>query len=370
VLAAVTASVATLGCAIALSWLLAGVDETTQQAAWWYLPFIAFNHVTLTLLAIDHGAGRFRQYNWTRLIVNPVFLALIAALCVAGETSPIWYVAALTAANGAVAIVRVVAALRYTRGWGPLEPLPCVFREALPFGTSGLMNPLLAVADKALLLYVLGEPQLGLYAVALTAASAMSSLSQAAAQVTFGMSARSNDATVFRRVGRVFRFTAWIWMLGGLVLAALMPILLPLIFGQAFEPAVWPAIVLIGAAALAGQAGVLEDAMRGQGRAFVGLEARVAGMTLFLAVGWWAARQWGIIGAAAAYVLGQSIVLAVMIMAARLHFREIGLWTLIPRIEDLRELVLRVLAIATWMRREDSCVCEGSATARSRAHLE
>jgi O-antigen/teichoic acid export membrane protein len=245
-----------------------------------------------------------------------------------------------------------------------------VFREALPFGTSGLMNPLLAVADKALLLYVLGEPQLGLYAVALTAASAMSSLSQAAAQVTFGMSARSNDATVFRRVGRVFRVTAWIWMLGGLVLAALMPILLPLIFGQAFEPAVWPAIVLIGAAALAGQAGVLEDAMRGQGRAFVGLEARVAGMTLFLAVGWWAARQWGIIGAAAAYVLGQSIVLAVMIMAARLHFREIGLWTLIPRIEDLRELVLRVLAIATWMRREDSCVCEGSATARSRAHLE
>lgn len=342
VLALATGLTATVACAAALPWLLADVDAATRAAAWWFLPFIVFNHAALTLIAIDHGAGRFAQYNWTRVLINPLYLAMIGALWLAGERSAAWYVGALAMATAIVATVRVGTALRYTRGFGAVESLPGVFREALPFGAAGLLNPVLSVADKALLLYVLGETQLGLYAVALAAASALSSLSQAAAAVSFGMSTQGEDAAAFQRVARVFRFTAWTWVLGGVALGAAMPVLLPLVYGPAFAGAVWPAIVLIAAVALAGQASILEDAMRGQGRAFVGLEARIAGMGLFLAVGWWATRQWGVVGAAAAYALGQAVVLAVMIVMSRRHLPASGVRVLVPQWADLRELIVRL----------------------------
>jgi len=341
-LALATGLFATASCAAALPWLLADVDATTRAAAWWFLPFILFNHIALTLIAIDHGAGRFTQYNLTRLIVNPAYLAMVGVLWLAGERSVLWYVGALAVANGVVALSRAGAAWWFTRGWGAVEPLPRVMRDALPFGVAGLANPLLGAADKALLLYMLGEEKLGLYAVALAAASGLASLSQAAAAISFGMSTQSADAATFGRVARVFRLTAWTWIVAGAALAAVMPWLLPLVFGSAFAPATPAAIILIAAVGLSGQSNILEDAMRGQGRAFVGLEARTAGIVLFLAIGAMVADSWGLAGVAAAYVLGQACTLGVMAAASRRHFGAAGLKSLAPRYMDLRELAVQI----------------------------
>jgi O-antigen/teichoic acid export membrane protein len=325
----------------ALPWLLAHVDDATRSAAWLFLPYILFNHVALTMLAVDHGAGRFRPYNLIRLLIYPVYLTMVVTLWLVGARSAPAYVAALAAANGVVASACLVRAACQTRGWGRLEPLADVFREGIPFAISGFAAPLLLVADKALLLYMLGETQLGFYAIALSAASVLQSLGQAADAVTFGMSAQSQGAAAFTRVARVFRMSAWCWALGGAALAAAMPLLLPLVYGHAFDPSVAPAIVLILSGALAGQAAILENAMRAQGRAFVGLEARAAGTAAFLAVGWWSAARWGLVGAAAAYAAGQALVLALMLALARHHMREVGMRSLIPRLADLKELFHR-----------------------------
>lgn len=338
-----TGTVAAIVCAVAIPWLLPGDDKIVRQGAYAFMPFILFNHVALAMVAIDQGAGWFARMNWTRLIVNPVYLILVVALWLAGIRDIRWFVISLVVANGAVASVRVGLGVRQAPLLGPMEPVKRVFREALPFGLAGLLNPLTQSADKALLLYLLGTAQLGFYSVALTAASAVNSLAGAAGTVSFGMSSQAKDREGFDRVARMFRFTAWTWLLAGLGVGLTIPIMLPLLYGAAFRPAIWAAILLIPAAAFSGQASVLEEAMRAQGRAFIGLEARAGGLVVMLAVGWLLAPSLGILGVVFAVVASQTIVLMVMTFAARYHFQRAVLSTLLPRIADLVQLKERAL---------------------------
>lgn len=339
-----TGIIATLLCAIAIPWLLPGRDAILRNAAYTFVPFIIFNHVSLGLIAIDQGAGWFGQMNWTRLIVNPVYLILVVGLWIAGIRSVIWFVVSLLIATGAVAVVRVGLALCRAPIPGPMESLKTVFREALPFGFAGLLASLTQSADKALLLYLLGTTQLGFYTVALTAASVVNSLAGAAGMVSFGMSTQMKEREGFERVARMFRFTAWTWLLAGLAVAAIIPFMLPLLYGTAFSPAILPAILLIPAAALTGQAGILEESMRAQGRAFIGLEARAAGLLVMVAVGILLAPVLGIFGVVFAMIGSQAVVLVVMMLAARWHFHRALLNTLLPRFRDLPELKNR-----TWL---------------------
>jgi O-antigen/teichoic acid export membrane protein len=342
VLTILTGTVGTVFCAAAIPLLLPGSDTIVRQAAYAYVPFVIFSHVSLALIAIDQGAGWFGRMNWTRLIVNPIYLALVVVLWLAGIRSVLWFVVSLLIATGVVAFVRMGIALWHAPMPGPMEPVKTIFREALPFGFAGLLNPIAQSADKALLLYLLGTTQLGFYAVALTAASVVNSLAGAAGTMSFGMSAQAKDREGFERVALMFRFTAWTWLLAGLAVAVIIPIMLPLLYGAAFRPAIWPAILLIPSAAFAGQATILEESMRAQGRAFIGLEARAVGLLAMIAVGWLLAPVFGIFGVVSAAIGSQAIVLAVMMWAARWHFHSALLNNLRPRISDLLELKRRL----------------------------
>jgi len=342
VLTLLTGTVVAVLCAAAIPWLLPGNDTVLRNAAYVFVPFIIFNQVSLAMIAIDQGAGWFAQMNWTRLIVNPVYLLFVVVLWFTGVRDVGWFVVGLLIANAAVAFARVILAVRRAPLPGPIEPVNAVFREALPYGLAGLLGALAASADKALLLYLLGTAQLGFYTVALTAASVVNSLAGAAGTVSFGMSAQVKDREGFDRLARMFRFTAWTWLLAGLGVAVVIPIALPLLYGAVFRPAIWPAILLIPAAALTGQASILEESMRAQGRAFVGLEARAAGLVVMIAMGCLLAPVVGIYGVVFAAIGSQAIVLIVMMFAARWHFHRALLNALLPRISDLLELKTRL----------------------------
>ncbi|HET9367366.1 MAG TPA: oligosaccharide flippase family protein [Candidatus Udaeobacter sp.] len=345
VLTLFTGALGAILCAIAIPWLLPGADAVVRKAAYAYVPIVICSHVSLALIAIDQGAGWFSRMNWTRLIVNPIYLAFVIVLWLAKIRDVFWFVISLLIASGAVALARVGMALRHAPLPGPLEPVKSVFREALPFGFAGLLTPITQTADKALLLYLLGTTQLGFYTVALTAASIVNSLAGAAGTVSFGMSTQVKDREGFDRIARMFRFTAWTWLLAGLAVAVIIPIMLPLLYGLAFRPAIWPAILLIPAAAFTGQASILEESMRAQGRAFIGLEARAAGLVVMIAVGWLLAPALGIFGVVLAAIVSQAIVLIVMMFAARWHFHRAMLNALCPRLSDLLELKRRVLPV-------------------------
>src|SRR6266487_3986788 len=102
----VTGTVVAALCTAAIPWLLPGSDTVVRNAAYLFVPFILFNQIALAMIAIDQGAGWFGRMNWTRLIVNPVYLALVIVLWLAGIRDVFWFVVSLLIAGGAVALVR------------------------------------------------------------------------------------------------------------------------------------------------------------------------------------------------------------------------------------------------------------------------
>lgn len=344
---AVTASLltgllATGVCALGMIWLLPQGDASIGVAAYAFLPFILFNHMALAMIAVDQGAGRFKQFNWTRLIINPVYLLLIVLLVSFGVTAALWFVVALMSANGVVALARLGLAFRQGTVFGPRAPLRGVLKDAAPYAAAGMLSPLVQSADKALLLYLLGPTELGIYAVSLTAASVVNSLAGAAGTVSFGMATQEKDGQGFTRVARIFRLTAWVWLLAGMGMVVVIPFMLPIIYGREFAPAIWPAVALLPGAAFGGQAAILEESMRAQGRAFIGVRARVVGMVVLIGVGVLFVRAWGVIGVAIAASCSQAAVLTIMLFAARTHYDSAEIKQLFPGRVDLAALVSQV----------------------------
>lgn len=342
VVSLMTGTLGTIICGAALPWLLPRDDAIVRWAAYAFLPFILFNQVALAMVAVDQGAGWFGRMNWTRLIINPLYLVIVVGLWFVQGRDVRWFVLGLLVANVFVAVVRVVMVARQGGLFGPVDLVRNLLFEALPFGIAGLLVPLTQWADRALLLYFLGSTQLGFYTVALTAASVVNSLANAAGTVSFGMSTQTEHQLGFERVARMFRFTAWIWLLAGVAVAVIIPVALPILYGADFRPAIWPAIFLIPAAAFSGQASILEETMRAQGRAFIGLEARAIGLVIMLALTFLLVGRFGILGVAAATIGAQAVVLIIMAFASRRQFHGAVFSSLFPKLNDLAELKNRL----------------------------
>lgn len=337
--ACITGWISTLACWLAGSWLLAGTGQTTWLAFLVFLPFVFFNHVALCLSAVDQGAGHFSMMNRMRLVLNPVYVLLILLSVLAGQTGVVWLVGCLLAANGVTALMRVGAMVREDGLRGPVLPVGPVLKQGLGFGFAGVAGALLQTADKALLLQLLGTEKLGIYTVALTAASVAGSVASASSTVGFGMAAQAGVGQGFETVARLFRLTSWLWLGAGLATAAGVVLLLPLIYGAEFAPARWPALALIGVVATGGQAVLLEEAMRAQGRAFVGIQGRLAGFGVLIVAGTLLAPKLDIMGVIVALTAAHVVILTVLVVSACRHFQDGRASRLWPRLGDLAELV-------------------------------
>jgi O-antigen/teichoic acid export membrane protein len=325
-------------CYFIMPLLLKGQGVYFVTMSQWFVLFIFVNHITLVFVSLDQGSGNFKQFNWTRLMVNPLFLGLVIVIWLASRSQVFLFVLALLAANLVVLVVRMVKFMRVSRLFGPVYPLGLVARDAARYGVADLFRPLYANVDKALFLYLLGVRDLGLYTVALAASGVAGILATAISSVTFGIAAQDRGSETFNRIAKLFRCSGWAWLLMGGFLALVMPLMLPLIFGKEFTPAVWPAILLIPGSIFSGQATILEQSLRAQGRAFIGLEARIIGLVVMVPVAWVASRFWGVLGIVLSYDLAQLICLVAFYIRAQMHFGKGTISALILRWSDLKTM--------------------------------
>lgn len=351
-----TSSMGVLLCGLFLPLLIPQSEPSILRGATWFLPFIFFNQVTLVLMAVDQGRGDFSKFNWTRLVINPVFLSGIVLLWILGVKDAFGYVMALLVANAIVASVRLFGAVSTVRRSNSfrndsvVSPLG-LLKESLPYGASSIVGSLFQQADKTILLFLMGTTELGIYSVAMTAGMVGGTLSSAASTVVFGLSAQAGDRSGYDQVARVFRLSSWIWLMVGLGLVLIIPFLLPLVYGKEFNPAVVPALLLIPASALGGQAGILEDALRAQGRPFLGVKGRFFGLVVMTLLGVILVPHFRILGVVLAFVVAQAVILGVMIFSFESHFQLSATKLLTPRLAELLELYQRILVFGQTMLR-------------------
>lgn len=341
-----TSCVGILLCGLFLPILIPQSEPPMLRGAIWYLPFIYFYQVTLVLMAIDQGRGEFTKFNWTRLVINPVFLIGILFLWILGVKDAFEYVMALLVANATVALIRLfgaVSTIRHSHSFSTsLDVGPFgLLKESLPYGVSSIVGLLFQQTDKVLLLFLMGTKELGIYSVAMTAGMVGGTLSSAASTVVFGVSAQAGDRSGHDQIARVFRLSSWVWLLVGTGLALVIPFLLPLVYGKEFNPAIIPALILIPASALGGQAGILEEALRAQGRPFLGVMGRFFGLIVMGLMGSTMVPHFGILGVGFAFVAAQTVILGVMIFSFGSHFQLSASKLLTPRVGELNEIYRR-----------------------------
>lgn len=319
-LALITASLSSIACWLLLPYLLPQAEQRLLDLSRLFVIFIILNHLALNLVAVDQGAGNFKRFNFTRAVLNPVYVAFLLAMWLTGVRQVKWAAIGLLAANLAVVLVRLVLALKDMNLWGRLYSPINAIKESIRFGLVGAAMPLYLQADKAILLWLLGAENLGLYVVALSASAAVGSITTSAGIVSFTAAAQAKRGEGFGKIAKMFRLSALFWLFFGGVLAIAMPFLLPLVYGDQFASAVNPARLLIIGSAFAGLANLLDQNMRGQGRAFVGLEGRILGLVVILILGLFSTRWLGLIGMCAAFIFGQLTCLSFFLWRVLGHY--------------------------------------------------
>lgn len=269
-----------------------------------YVPIFVF---TSNLMAIDQGSGNFKQFNIARNILTPVYLGLLCLLWVSDARKVEWFLVALLVANFAVLVYRWSRITSLGADNPPAAVrLSDLTREGMPFWITNCMLVVRDNAERLLLMFLLGSASLGLYVVAVTAASAHLTVTKSLNLVIFSRSAALAKSHALKDAAQLFRIMSLINLVCSLGMVAMQPLLIPLIFGNQFAQAVPAATLLVAAQFFFSQGSVLHEALRGQARPFIGLAAAVLGMVIFGATGYWLARQWGLVGVASASILGQA----------------------------------------------------------------
>lgn len=346
-----TSSLSMLACYLAIPQLIPSDQKHLVDLSQIFVIYIFANHVGLNLLAVDQGAGNFRSLNFTRAMLNPLFLFAILALFLWEHVNVFWIVMALLAANYSVVLVRAFLAFRRRDILGSLFSPKDIVKQSLHFGLAGIASPMYQHVDKTMLLWLLGVENLGVYVVALSVSGVAGSITGAAGILTLTQSAQAKLGEGFDWVVMVFRLSLLLWFFSGAALAFVIPWVLPLVYGADFAGAIVPAQLLVVGSAFAGLTNQLEQAMRGQGRAFVGLEGRLAGLFVLGVLGILLSKLYGLEGMCVAFVFSQLTCLLVVIYRVNWHYvKSSSMMAYFPTVADGRRILFLLGFLIRYLR--------------------
>lgn len=306
---------------------------------------------------LAQGTGQFELMAREKWTLSFGRLVVIVGLFLAGHLTVV--TGALL--NALIPLATVLAFLPLLRGrpqadskFDAASPLPADSRRLLlsyssrtaPGTVLGILSNRM---DQILLAPLAGVTALGYYAVAIALSEIPFSAVAAIRDVVWATASSRDDPALIARTSRVVTLVSLPVVLLGI---ALIPFVLPLLFGQAFAPAVPVAQVLL-VAFLAGSASLLlSTGLLGLGEP--GLRSRlqtistVATLVLLLAL----APALGAMGAALALLLSRLLAVGLFGVAfsrqARLSLRD----CLVPHRDDLR--YLRATLMGRFARRTRS----------------
>jgi O-antigen/teichoic acid export membrane protein len=255
-----------------------------------------------------------------------------------------------------LALVVALGILLGLRLWNTFRLDGRLLKQMLAFGVKVQPGAISQVAnlhlDQLLMAAFLPAAQLGLYAVAVSASSITSVLPSAirtvlTPTVAQGQHGGAEGVTILEK--NLHRY--WLVnVVSGMALLLVIPLLLPLIYGHEFGPAVLPAEILVVAAVLLGGKQILTGASYGLGTPFLVSQAEIVSLVFTVGGLLLLLRPLGIMGAALASLLAYGV--SFVLLSYRMR-RAHGLSlraVLLPKASDARELADRARKVAAGMR--------------------
>jgi len=328
--------------------LLAAQSREVITAARSYLLLIPLYALVLTPLNCLRGRSDLVVWNVLKLTLSLGWLLVLITASIYDTVTPQWITNNYLIVF-ALLFFPVFAVVRQ-RVPGPIRPDWHLWRPMLKYGlptATAVVPYVLNLRLDQLLMAALLEPRLlGLYAVAVAWAAAMTPLLRAVGAVTFPLVASQESIhDQVRMLAQGARLGGFIAVNAGLILFAITPVAVPMLFGASFAPAVPSALILVVAEVMADLNDILREGMRGLGKTKIVIGSEICGLLVAAVALWIFLPPLNIIGAALASLLGYSasaIFLAVQIThTTGLSFASL----LCPRRADLNLVWQRVLAI-------------------------
>jgi O-antigen/teichoic acid export membrane protein len=296
--------------------------------------FIPIGFLSVSLVAVELGYLRVNRYNLYHM-VNPVtYLAALACL---------WLFHAVTVTNvvwanlaGTVSVTALV--LWQLRREFRSRPAVAEFRQLLGvawrFHTTALLVIATTQIDRFVVIELLDDRQVGLYAAALTfAGSGLSILSSSFHTLMFPTIARKDAAAQGDYLATGLRYAMFLIVAFSVPLVLVMPWLLPLLFGKAFSAAVVPSIFLVVAYIPLALRQIIVRSLRGLNDPAAGTKAEALSIVIFLASAWPLTAHFQLLGVAGALLLANLCALGYLTwyLAVRLSIAPARWWGLNSR---------------------------------------
>jgi len=339
VVVGLSAIVTALAVAAVVPWAGAGVLGEGLPA--WLLiaavpALIWSSALTVTLQA----QSRFAEMGVALVAQPALMLALVAVTYAVGHPTPalvVWFWVASNVGSGAVAVWRIgLANFDFAR---IVRPRWAVLRTMAGFGIKGEAGNALQLMNYRLDQYVVKAfvsiAGVGYYAVGVSLAEAVWLIPNSVALVLLPRLTAASDDEVRWMTPVAARNTILVAAAGSAVLAVAAPIVVPALFGHAYDKSVralwW---LLPGTVALAGSK-VLTSYIFSQGRPFVNTMITMASLVVTVGALFVLVPAYGVSGAAAASSLAYGAHLCAALYAYRRISGQSPVEALLPRPSDL-----------------------------------
>ncbi|HEY3236427.1 MAG TPA: polysaccharide biosynthesis C-terminal domain-containing protein, partial [Polyangiaceae bacterium] len=255
------------------------------------LPYLPASLFAVLAFSIAIGRKNYTAYNLIRGSFSVFYLLLIAAIWLLRISSVRAVVYCFTAAAYLCAILGFFLAKGPVTDRCPSPDLPAsslrlpvLMKSSLPFGLSTVAAALSIQLLPLLLTWLLTTSAIGIFTVALAAASAHAAFGNALAKVLFSEVAGGDESRDGAWVANMVRRAIAFYLLLTLAMMVCLPPLVPLVFGRAFAAAGPLSAWLVPASSAGALAVVLEEALRGTGRAAPATASRIAGAVVLAAL--------------------------------------------------------------------------------------
>ncbi len=288
---------------------LSQYSPNVVRAAQWFMLNAPIALVQLLVLAALEALGDFTASNQLRLMIPLITLMALIGLSAAGAITPFTSSLAYTL-NGIPIFVWTLARL-----WRLLHPqwlgIGTAARQLVHYGLRSygvdLLGALALQVDQVLVVSFLDPSAMGTYVVALSLARMLNVFQMATAAVLFPRAAACPIHEVIALTGQAARLTTALTSAMGLLIIALGPFLLQLLYGAEFVQATTVLYVLVIEAVISGATLVLAQSFMALGNPGIVTLLQAAGLALSLPLMIWLIPIFGLVGAGLALLASTSV---------------------------------------------------------------
>lgn len=306
---------------VALPWLLKSQTAHVVDASRLFLLIIPLSLITQFGTGILQGLLRIAEYNWLRTIIPIGYLIGTVALMALGRLTLI-NILGLHLFLNAMVLIATLAALAKSRIHPGFRSNPALAKQMLKYGSKVHVGTITGMANMSLAQVLMAAwlppAFLGLYVVAVSSAGLSQMFSEAVQTVaTPGIAQRETETERTELLQRVFRQYWLLSLLITLAIGTMLPVVIPLVFGVAFKPSVWPAEVLLLASFFMGARQVLAGGAQALGNPWLNSKAHLISLVVTVALLYVLLPRMGLMGAAISTAAAYSLELAVVIYGLR-----------------------------------------------------